>query len=112
MSEEIRLNGIGVAPGVLDTMVTLAAETVEGVAGICGAKLQRMVSKGQGKGVSIDVAEDGSIAVAVHVNVSYGRPVREIGRDVQAAVADALTSQTGERSVRVDVFVDGVSFEA
>ena len=32
MSDEIRLEGLGVAPGVLDTIVTVAAEGVEGVA--------------------------------------------------------------------------------
>ena len=31
MSEEIRLDGLGVAPGVLDTIVTVAVEGVEGV---------------------------------------------------------------------------------
>lgn len=110
MSDEIRLDGIGVAPGVLDTIVTLAAESVDGVECVCGTKLARVVAKGASKGVSVEVAEDGSISVAVHVSVAYGRPLREIARDAQAAVADALTSQTGQRVAAVDVFVDDISF--
>lgn len=112
MSEEIRLDGIGVAPGVLDTIVTLAAEGVEGVAGVATPKLARVSKKAAAKGVTVEVAEDGVVAVGVHVNVVYGRPLREIGREVQAAVADALTSQTGQQVADVDVFVDAIAFEA
>lgn len=111
MSDEIRLDGIGVAPGVLDTIVTLAAEGVDGVDCVVAPRLARVVQKSAAKGVNVEVAEDGSVSVSLHVNVRYGRPLLEIGRDIQAAVSDALSSQTGQTVSAVDVSVDGISFD-
>jgi len=115
MSDEIKLEGLGVAPGVVDTIVTLAAEGVEGVAAVGSTGLAGLVQKGVAKGTSrpVDVtaAEDGSVSVNVHIHVVYGQQLLEVGRAVQTAVADAIASQVGVPVSAVDVYVDGISFE-
>ncbi len=114
MSDEIRLEGLGVAPGVLDTIVTVATEGVEGVAavgapGIAGL-VQRGVRKGSSRAVDVCVGEGGELVVSVHVQVQFGHRIREVAERVQGAIAEALSSQTGMPVASVDVYVDGIVF--
>lgn len=112
MSEEITLEGIGVAPGVLETIALVAAQEVDGVAGVLGTTggLAGLVQKSASRGVAVEVGEDGSLVVAVRISAVYGRPLREIAGDVQRAVTDALLTHTGQKVTSVDVYVDGVVF--
>lgn len=110
MTDELRLDGIGVAPGVLDTIVTLAAQTVEGVAAVEAPALGGLKHKG-GKALTVTVDDDGAMAVALHVTLKYGQPLHEVAKHLQKAVAEALTSQTGQPVTSVDVFVDAIAFE-
>lgn len=114
MSDEIRLEGLGVAPGVLDTIVTLAAESVEGVATVGAPGLAGLVQKGSRKrgsrAVEVTTGENGDVSASIHVQVEYGRRLREVAAQVQAAVADALKSQVGVPVATVDVYVDGLVF--
>lgn len=112
MSEEITLDGIGVAPGVLETIAMVAAEGVDGVACTMGTAggLAGLVQKGSARGVVVQIAEDGALVASVRISANYGRPLREIAGDVQRAVTDALLTHTGQTVESVDVFVDGVLF--
>lgn len=114
MSDEIRLEGLGVAPGVLDTIVTLAAEGIAGVAAVGAPGIAGLVQKGARKGASravdVCVGEDGELSVTVHVQVLYGQKLRDVARDVQAAITEALASQVGVGVAGVDVYVDGLVF--
>ncbi len=110
MTEEIELEGVGVAPGVLETIATLAAEQVEGVACVGGKGVAGLVGKSAGRGVSVHVSEDGELNVDVHICARYGTPLRTIAHGVQEAIVDALLSQTGKRVARVDVSIDDIVF--
>lgn len=109
MSEEIRLEGLGIAPGVLDTIVQQAVQTVDGVVAIEGRGVAGLV--GKAGGIDVEVSEDAALSVAVHVTLAYGVPLQGVAREVQAAVAEALESMVGRAVGSVDVYVDGVSFE-
>lgn len=114
MSDELRLEGLGVAPGVLDTIVTVAAEGIEGVAAVGAPGLAGLVQKGARKGASraVDVAVDdeGGITATIHLQVLYGHRIRDVAKNVQAAVADAVASQVGVNVKAVDIYVDGIVF--
>ncbi len=110
MTDELRLEGIGVAPGVLETIVTLAAEGVDGVEKVETTGLGGLVHK-TGKALAVTVDESGNMAVEVHVTLRYGQPLHEVARNVQKSVAEALTSQTGQQVTRVAVFVDAITFQ-
>jgi uncharacterized alkaline shock family protein YloU len=112
MSDEIRLEGLGVAPGVLETIAALATQSVEGVACIPGSQgLAGLVPKSGARGVAVSVIDDGSLHVVLHLMVHYGTPLREVATAVQRVVGDALLTQTGQRVSAVDVFIDGIQFE-
>ena len=112
MSEEIKLDDIGVAPGVLETIATVAVNSVEGVADITFSQggLAGLVQKGQSRGVCVEIDNDGALVVAVHVCAKYGRPLREIAAEVQGAITDALLTHTGQAVACVDVYIDSVVF--
>jgi uncharacterized alkaline shock family protein YloU len=114
MSDEIRLEGLGIAPSVLDTIVVVAAESVEGVAAVGAPGLAGLVQKGARKGtaraVDVTVCEDNALSVSIHLQLQYGVKLRAVAECVQAAVADALASQVGVEVAAVDVYVDGLVF--
>lgn len=110
MSDEIRLGGLGLKPGVIDRIVTLAASQVEGVE-VCGQTLAGLVQKGAAaKGVDVSVSDDGQVAVGIHIEVDYGRALPVVAQAVQEAVSDAVRSQVGVAVDSVDVYVDAVAF--
>ena len=113
MSDEIRLEGLGVAPGVLDTIVTMATEGVEGVAAVGASGIAGLVQKGARKGaraVDVCVGEDGGITATIHIQALYGHKLKDVANAVQNSVADAVSSQVGVEVAGVDVFVDGIVF--
>jgi len=113
MSDEIRLEGLGVAPGVLDTIVTVATESVDGVAAVGAPGIAGLVQKGRkgaSRAVDVTVCEDGALSASIHVQVNYGVRLREVAANVQAAVREALASQVGLDVAAVDVFVDSLVF--
>jgi uncharacterized alkaline shock family protein YloU len=111
MSEEIRVAGLGVAPGVLDTIVTLALEDIEGVAfASSGQGFGGIVNRASGKAVDFTVDDDGAVDVRMHITAVYGTPIRAVAARVQECVADAIQSQVGAAVGKVDVYVDGIEF--
>jgi uncharacterized alkaline shock family protein YloU len=112
MTEEITLEGIGIAPGVLETIATVAAQGVDGVAEVScvGGGLAGLVQKGSSRGVCVEVSDEGALVVSLRIHAAYGRPLREIATDVQKAVVDALLTHTGQTVAAVDVYVDDVVF--
>ena len=108
MPAELSLEGLDIAPGVVETMVQLAAGHVDGVVGIDTSalgKLSRSI-----KAVEVALDEDGRFVVTIHITALYGRPLRQLGAAVQDAISDALESQTGHSASHVDVFIDAIQF--
>jgi uncharacterized alkaline shock family protein YloU len=108
MPAELSLEGLDIAPGVVETVVQLAAGAVEGVASVDSSPLGKISRATKVTEVSLD--EDGLFVVTLHITVIYGRPLRQLAAAVQDAVCDALQSQTGHAASRVDVFIDAIQF--
>lgn len=112
MTDEIKLEGLGLAPGVLETIITLAAEQVGGVACVCTPGLAGKVGKGKASRlIDVTIDEAGEATASLHLQAEYGTPLRDVARGVQEAVADAIKSQVGVPVNSVDVFIDGIVFE-
>jgi uncharacterized alkaline shock family protein YloU len=108
MPAELSLEGLDIAPGVVETMVQLAAGSVEGVAAVDSSPLGKLSRATKGTEVSLD--DDGRFIVSLHITAVYGRPLRQLAAAVQDAVSDALESQTGHSASCVDVYVDAIQF--
>lgn len=114
----IRLEGVQIAPGVAETVISLAAAEVEGVAGVgtAGTLSAIMSAFNAGKavptnGIKLTMGDDGTVAVEISIQAYYGYRLVEVAAGVRKAVADALAGQVGVEVSSVDVYVDGLAFE-
>lgn len=112
MPDEIRIDDMTLSAAVLEKIVAVAASGIDGVVGLGGAGIAGLVQKAGGHNIDVALDEAGSITVSVHVQVAYGRPIRDIATDVRLAVSEAVSGQVGRPVASVDVFVDAISFDS
>ena len=104
-------NSITYANEVVAIIAGVAANEVDGIAGMCnvsGGILGR--NKNITKGVRVEVGTE-EVSCDLYVNIEYGRPIQKVALEAQESVRKALEAMTGLHVVRVDVHVQGVSFE-
>ena len=97
------IDGITIAPGVVETIISLAAAEVPGVAGVGTAGAISTIKSAFNAG--------NAIPVTISIQAYYGYRLVEIAENVRKAVADALAAQVGVTVTSVDVHVDALSFE-
>lgn len=112
---ELNIEGMAIAPNVVETIVTIAVREVEGVAAVGTAatksSIRSMLSgKGASQAIELNVDDEGKLEVAVHIDVFFGQTLPEVAERVRKAVADAVVSQVGTEVASVDVYVDGLQF--
>lgn len=102
---------VSYANEVVAIIAGLAANEVEGIAGMCSIS-GNILSKNRNvtKGVKVEIGTE-EAAVDLYVIVEYGTPIQRASMDAQENVRKAIESMTGLHVVRVDVHVQGVSFE-
>ena len=104
-------SSITYANEVIAIIAGLAANEVEGIAGMCSVNTN-ILSKNRNatKGVKVEVGTE-EVSVDLFVTVEYGTPIQRASHDAQESVRKAIESMTGLHVVRVDVHVQSVSFE-
>lgn len=116
MDSELVISGIGVSKSVVATIVTVAAERVEGVASVGeNAIASGLISVFMAKPASNEPAvescvEDEKLIVSIHLSVFYGYPFTKLAEDVREAVAEAVGSQMGVEVGAVNVCIDNLVF--
>jgi len=101
---------------VIAIIAGVAANEVDGVAAMCSSSSITDVfgrSKNVNKitkGVKVELGTE-EVAVDVYFIVEYGMPIQTCAAAVQENVRKSIESMTGLHVVRVDVHVQGVSFE-
>ena len=101
------------ATEVIATIAGVAANEVEGIAGMCvSGGIGEILGRNRNitKGVKVEVGSQ-EAAVDLYTIMEYGYPIPKVAGEVQENVRKALESLTGLHVVRVDVHVQGVSFE-
>lgn len=91
----------------------IAANEVEGIAGmVTSGGLGEIISKNRNitRGVKVEVGTE-EVSVDLYTIVEYGQPIQKVATEVQENVRKSIESMTGLHVVRVDVHVQGVSFE-
>jgi uncharacterized alkaline shock family protein YloU len=115
MDEKLISEGLIVAPGVIETMVSLAVAQVNGVARVGAPRLSSsfisaLSKRHPAQGIIILADDDGQITVTVRVHIFYGYRLQEVAEQIRLAVADTLFGQVGIEVFAVDVCVDGIQF--
>ena len=114
MSSRLEFDGLSVAPNVIETIVRIASESVDGVAAVGGTPVvgAAAVFKSRMPSVEVSAAQgDESLIVAVYITARYGMNLQDLGTAVQTAVMDALSSQLGVTKAVIDVYIEGLAFE-
>lgn len=100
------------ASEVVSIIAGLAAGEVEGIAGMSTVSGGTILGKNKNvsKGVKVEVGTE-EASVDLYVTIEYGTPIQKAAMDAQENVRKAIESMTGLHVVKVDVHVQGVSFE-
>jgi uncharacterized alkaline shock family protein YloU len=122
IKDNLPLSAEGAAPGggsityaneVIAIITGIAASEVEGIAGMVTAGgIGEIISKNRNvtRGVKVEVGTE-EVSVDLYAIVEYGQPIQKVASEVQENVRKSIESMTGLHVVRVDVHVQGVSFE-
>ena len=100
------------ANDVVAIIAGMAAAEVNGIVGMCNVSGSQLFRKNRDvtKGVKVETTTE-EASVDLFVVVEYGTPIQQAAQDAQESVRKAIESMTGLHVVRVDVHVQGVSFE-
>ena len=105
---------MSLAPGVMETIVRIAVNDVDGVVGVCSpatrAPRKLFAPKPVAPGVDIVMDDNGKASVALHLTVKYGYVLLDVAAQVREAVAEALLAQVGLDVSSIDVYVDNIAF--
>ena len=97
---------------VVSIIAGVAASEVEGIASMVNVPNGNLLGKKRDitKGVKVEIGTE-EASVDLYVTVEYGKPIQKAAQDAQESVRKAIEEMTGLHVVRVDVHVQGVSFE-
>lgn len=106
---------INISDDVVATIAGIAAAEIEGVAGMAGNALDAIsqklgAKKSPQKGVKVAVGPDGAV-IDLYIVVEFGIRIPELAWEVQENVKNSVESMTGINVLKVNVRIDGVSFE-
>ncbi|MGI6104904.1 MAG: Asp23/Gls24 family envelope stress response protein [Raoultibacter sp.] len=111
---DLSIDGMALAPGVVETIVSIAANEVEGVASVgspAGGGLRAMLGgKPATQGIEIDVTENDKLHIGIRVDVYHGFVLPDVAAAIRSAIADAVSCQIGIPVESVDVYIDGIQF--
>ena len=62
------------------------------------------------RGVKVEVGTE-EVSIDLYTIVEYGQPIQKVATEVQENVRKSIEAMTGLKVVRVDVHIQGVSFE-
>ena len=116
MKEEEKILGtvnVKISEDVVASIVTIAANEVEGVAVTPASALdfaERWGKKGMGRGVRVTL-EEKTVAIELCVQMTYGIKIPQTALKVQQKVKMAVESMTGLTVRNINVTVSGVSFD-
>lgn len=123
MSEEIKnevineseSGKINISNEVIASIAGIAATEIEGVSGMAGGVASGIAEKlgakkNPQKGVKVTVSPEGAV-IDLLIVVAFGVRIPELAWEVQENVKNSVESMTGTEVLRVNVSVEGVSFE-
>ena len=113
---DLNIEGMTLAPGVVETIISLAARDVEGVASIGPATtsgLMDLIGGGRPstQGIAVTTDENDELHVSIRMDVKSGNVLPDLAANVRRAVVDAVATQVGVKVASVDIYIDGIQFE-
>ncbi|WP_347862772.1 Asp23/Gls24 family envelope stress response protein [Salimicrobium sp. PL1-032A] len=114
VSESSALGAIEIAPEVIEVIAGIAVSEVSGVADMRGnfatGVAEKLGKKSRGKGVKVDLMEEG-VVIEAYVVMDYGISIPEAAGAIQDNTRQALENMTNLTVKEVNVHVVGVQIE-
>ena len=112
---DLSIDGMNIAPGVVETIVSLAARDVDGVSAIGDPTTSGILTfigggKPSTQGVEVDVDENSELHISIRLHVKSGHVLPDVAANVRQAIADAVSTQVGAQVGSVDIYIDGIQF--
>jgi uncharacterized alkaline shock family protein YloU len=114
MADEHRSPGkTTLAPGVLLTIASMSAVSVEGVSRLAAVPggVDRLFRRGVDEGVQI-LVEDGLVYIDLYLVLKKDVNVREVSRSVQHQVARAVSEMVGMEVGHVNIHIEDIDYKA
>lgn len=109
------LGKVEIAPEVIEVIAGIAASEVDGVSQMRGnfatGVVERLGKKNHGKGVKVDLKEDG-IVIDVYCVMNFGVSIPNVAQKIQDNIRQALLNMTALDINEVNIHVVGVNFES
>ena len=110
----VTLDDMTLATSVVETVVSIAADEVKGIASIGSYSTKGLRSRFQKKpstsGIAVRVDDDNQIHIDIHVEVYYGYVLPDLADELRRLVSEALQNQLGITVSTIDIYVDGIHF--
>ncbi len=106
---------VNISDEVVATIAGIAAMEIEGITGMTGGALGDLAEKLGAKkspqrGVKVSVNPDGAV-IDLYAVVKFGIRIPELAWEVQENVKNSVETMTGIDVLKVNVHIDGVSFD-
>lgn len=113
--EEETTGNIKISVDVVATIAGIATNEIEGVAGMYGTfagGIAEMLGakKNPSKGVKVDINETNA-TIDLYIVVDYGVRIPELAWEIQENVKNNVETMTGLDVTKVNIHIEGVSFE-
>lgn len=102
------------APGVVDTIISITANSQDGVASTgtpAGGILARLSKRPSTSGIEAHINDSGKLDITLHITAKYGYSLTDLADELRQAIAEALLVQVGVEVASIDIYVDGISFD-
>lgn len=112
---EDKVGNVKISVDVIAKVASIATSEVKGVAGMSSSAIGDLAGilgakKKGSRGVKVDLSND-SCVIDVFIIVDYGVKIPDIAWEVQESVKNSVESMTGMDVTKVNIHVEGVSFE-
>ncbi len=112
---EESVGNIKISVDVVSTIAGIATSEIDGVAGMYGTfagGIAEMLGakKSPSKGVKVDM-NDTNVTIDLYIVVEYGVRIPELSWEIQENVKNNVETMTGLDVEKVNIHIEGVSFE-
>ncbi|HIU47820.1 MAG TPA: Asp23/Gls24 family envelope stress response protein [Candidatus Avimonoglobus intestinipullorum] len=112
---EEQVGNVKIAVDVVATIAGIATNEIEGVASMCNSFAGGIAEilgtkKGASRGVKVEM-NDKETTIDLYIVVDYGVRIPELAWEIQENVKNSVETMTGLDVVKVNIHIEGVSFE-
>lgn len=114
-STDAEVGNVKISVDVVSTIAGIAASQISGVAGMylsfAGGIAEKFgAKKNASKGVKVEMT-DGSVRIDIYIVVDYGVRIPELAWEIQENVKNNVETMTGLEVEKVNIHIEGVSFD-